>query len=368
MISVPATYLAAANSTHAPLWRVRMVAAGGAQIGDPLPFTGGTITKTNEMTPRCRATIDVPTQMIPALIDQAYLPTGQRLLFEYSIKHLGPWITVADLDMVSSQITRPDSVWTLEAADRSIRIALDDTARGAWVEPEGFTIGSAVMNTVARTFSGTVFDITGPANSQLVPIGTRTDGDPWSAMIGLATAAQSEVFMRAHDRVCVVRPLPELAAEAVDTIGVGEFGNVTVYTIGHEMGWNHVSLVYQSSTGGDTLLVGNWTDTRPTSPVALQRIGTHVVYRETRKADAAPTQAEADAAAAALGTRVAGRSRSPSIRHVSRPWLEPGDTIAVTYAGGPTELQLIDSVDIPLDNSNIQTTVARNSAYQMEAI
>jgi hypothetical protein len=51
---------------------------------------------------------------------------------------------------------------------------------------------------------------------------------------------------------------------------------------------------------------------------------------------------------------------------VARPWLEPGDTIAVTYAGGPTEeLQLIDSVEIPLDNSNIQTTTCRSSEYLM---
>lgn len=365
MISVPAAYPAAAGRTHEPVWRVRMVTASGEQVGDPLPFTGGTISKTAAVTPRTRATLDVPTGLVPALLDQNYLPTGQRLVFEYQIRNVGDWVVIADLDMVSSTITRPDSVWQLEACDRAVRVARDDTARGGWTEPTG-TIGAAVQYIVGRTFPGTVFEITGPALTQTVPADTKTDGDPWTAAVGLATAAQSEVFVRGHDRVCVVRPLPVLGVPA-DAIGVGESGQVTQYVLSHEMGYNSVAISWQDTTGGTILRVGTWVDTRPTSPVALARIGSHVVYRETWKADAAPTQAEADAAAAAVGMRVAGRSRSPSIRHVARPWLEPGDTITVTYSGGPTELQLVDSVTIPLDNSNIQTTVCRTSDYQMGA-
>jgi len=355
----------AASRTHQPLWRVRMLTAGGTQIGEPLPFVGGTISKTTSVTPRCRATVDVPTGMVPALIDQNYIPTGQRLVFDYKILGAATdWQVIADLDMVGSTITRPDSMWRLEAADRSIRVALDDTARGGWVEPTG-TIDSAIRYIINRTFPGSTFSTSGPALTQTVPTGTKTDGDPWSAAVGLATAAQSEVFHRAIDRVFVVRPLPVLAASATDSLKVGADGTVTVYDLVHEMGFNTVAISWQDTTGGTILRVGTWVDTRTDSPVAKQRIGSNVVYRETRKANAAPSQVEADAAAAALGKRVAGRARSPTIRHVSRPWLEPGDTIAVTYSGGPTELQLVDSVDIPLDNSNIQTTTCRSSEYKM---
>lgn len=353
----------AASRTHQPLWRVRMLTAGGVPIGEVLPFIGGTISKTTSVTPRCRASLDVPTGMVPVLLDQNYLPTGQRLVFEHKIVGAAEdWRVVADLDMVGSTITRPDSLWRLEACDRSIRVALDDTARGGWVEPTG-TIDAAIRYIINRTFPGSTIEVTGPALTQTIPTGTKTDGDPWAAAVGLATAAQSEVFHRATDRVWIVRPLPVLAVSATDSLGVGE--QVTQYDLHHEAGFNHVSLSFKDSAGDTILRVGNWTDTRTDSPTSLARLGTHVVYRETRESNAAPTQVEADDAAAAVGLRVAGRARSPTIRHVSRPWLEPGDTIAVTYAGGPTELQLVDSVDIALDNTNIQVTTCRSSEYKM---
>jgi hypothetical protein len=363
VIPVAVEVMEAANRTHQPLWRVRMLSSTGTQIGEDLPFTGGTITKTMSVTPRTRATLEVPTQMVPTLIDQNYLPTGQRLVFEYRIDGVGGWVTVADLDMVSSQITRPDSVWVLEAVDRSIRVALDDTARGGWVEPTG-TIDSAIRYIVNRTFPGSVFEVSGLAGTMTVPAGTVTDGDPWSAAVGLATLAQSEVFHRANDRVWVVRFHPAMMwpADPVDSLGVGR--QITQYTLTHEAGYSVVALRYRAKDGGAILATGTWVDARTDSPTSIQRIG-RVVYRETRDADAAPTQSEASSAASALGARVAGRARSPSIRHVARPWLEPGDTIDVTYSGGPTERQLIDSVDIPLDTSNIQTTVCRTNQYKI---
>lgn len=364
MITMPAGWLDAANRTHAPRWRVWMVDQAGAEIGQPMPIVGGRISKTWALTPRTRASIEVPTQMLPALIDQSMIPTGQGIRIEYNIAHYTDWVIIADLDLVSSRISRPGS-WRLEAADRSIRVALDDTARGGWVEPTG-TISAAIQYIVKRTFPSTVFTVTGPATTQTVPAGTKTDGDPWAAAVGLATAAQSEVFFRPTDKGLVfVRPLPTVSGAPVDAVGVGPAGQVTQYDLTHEMAYNAVALTYQDKSGGTVLRVGRWTDTRTTSPVAVQRIKSHVVYRETRKADAAPSQAEADAAAAVVGRRVAGRTRSPSIRHVCRPWLEPGDVVDVTYAGGPTERQQVDSVDIPLDNTNIQTTTLRSDAYQM---
>ena len=365
MIIVPAEYLIAANRPHAPRWRVSLRTAAGDMIGDYLPITGGSLSREWAMTPRTRAQVRMPTQMVPTLIDQNLIPTGQRLRFEYAIEHFGQWVVMADLDLVKSTITRPDSVWELEAVDQSARIALDDTARGGWTEPSG-TIADGIRYIVRRTFPNAEFLITGPANTQQVPANLKTDGDPWNAAVALATAAGSEVFMSGSERWCRVRPIPSVQTGANDELTVGAGGTITRYDLKSEMAYNSVALVYQSDTGADTLRVGRWTDTRPNSPVSLQRIGSHVVYRETRKANAAPSQVEADDAAAALGRRVAGRTRTPTIRHVSRPWLEPGDTIQVTYAGGPTEWQMVESVDIPLDRTNIQTTRLRTDQYEME--
>ena len=45
--------------------------------------------------------------------------------------------------------------------------------------------------------------------------------------------------------------------------------------------------------------------------------------------------------------------------------LEPGDTIAVTFSGGPTELQMVESVEIPI-RPDVQVTTLRNYAYVIE--
>ena len=365
MITAPAGYLQAASVTHAPKWRVSMLTASGTPIHDALPFTGGSISKDATQSPRCRASIDIPTQPVPGLLDQTMLPTGQRLRFEYSIAHFDQWVTVADLDVVRSTITRPDSLWRLEAVDRAARIGLDDTARGGWVPQTSGTIAAAIQYIVNRTFPGTVFDITGPALTQIVPPDSKTFGDPWQLAQRLAVLAGSELYFRAHDRVCVVRPVADLGTP-VDTLSVGAHGTVTQYTLDHEMGYSTTAVRYISKAGGDVGRTGLWVDTRTDSPVAVQRIGSHVVYVEDQEVTEWPSQADADAAALALGRRAAGRSRSPSIRHVARPWIEPGDTVQVTYIGGPTELQLVDAVELPLDNSNIQVTKLRTHEYSME--
>ena len=358
MITVPAGYLTAASSTHAPAWRVSMGTPQGMVV---LPILGGSITKDTAAAGRCRAGITVPTQPVAQPIDQAMVPTGQRLLLEYSIQHFGQWVTIADLDVIRSRIVRPDSVWELEAVDRGARVGLDDTARGGWVPQTTGTIAAAIQYIVRRTFPSTVFAITGPALTQAVPPDSKTFGDPWELAMRMAEAAGSELYFRAHDRVCVVRPKPDVGTP-VDTIAVGV--NVTQVDLAHEAGYNTVGLRYLNQAG-DVLRTGIWKDTRTTSPVSVQRLGAHVVLAEDKQVDTPPAQVDADAAAAAIGRRAGGRARSPSIRHVARPWLEPGDTVDVTYAGGPTERQVIDSVGIPLDSTNIQVTALRTHAYQM---
>ena len=341
-----------------------MLTATGDMLHGAMPVIGGSITKDATQSPRTRVTVDLPTQMVPGPIDQDMIPVCQRLRLEYSIEHYGQWVVVADLDVIRSTVTRPASIWSVEAVDRAARVGLDDTSRGAWAPQTTGTIGAAITYIVRRTFPQTSFLITGPALTQTVPPDSKTFGDTWDLARRMAQLAGSELFFRAHDRVCVVRPLPDVGAP-VDALTVGDLGTVTGYTLDHQAGYNTVAMRYLSADGGDVLRTGLWVDRRTDSPVAVQRLGSHVVLVEDKEVDTAPSQADADAAALALGRRAAGKSRSPSIRHVSRPWLEPGDTVDVTYAGGPTEAQVVDAVEIPLDGSNIQTTVLRTHAYKM---
>jgi len=149
----------------------------------------------------------------------------------------------------------------------------------------------------------------------------------------------------------------------VDTVDVGEEGSVVGYTVKHEMSINTVAMVYRASNG-QVLRRGYAEDRRPYSPSSVQRVGSHVVEGRVIDSDGAPSQAEADAAAAAWLTRQ-GKPRAAELQHPSRPWLEPGDTVQVSFLGGPTELQVVESVGVDLGHEGLQTTRLRNHDYQM---
>lgn len=366
MIDVPAEWLQAASGTHRPQWRARILAPNGAVVVDDLPVAAGQIVREEGRHPRTEANVDVPTSAVPALLDQAYLPAGNRLQLQYRIAPSPGWVTVADVDLVASAIARPEDMWTLAGADRSARIAVDDLARGNMPVFGGDTYANTITALVHRTFASDPVSATGPATTLTVPSkygGDVVDGDPWRLADALAAEAESEVFYTTA-RTVVIRPIPT-AGTPVDALAVGAGGNITGYTLNHELGYNHVAVAYVNSASGQVAVRGTWTDTRTDSPTSLQRIGSRVTLGKVIRADSAPTQAAADAAAAALGLRSAGRARSAEVRHPTRPWLEPGDTVSVTFLGGPTEDMVVRSVGIDLGPDNIQVTRFRNSDYSM---
>lgn len=366
MITVPDGWVEAASGSHAPKWRARILDPAGALVVGDLPVVGGQITRDESSTPRTTVNVDVPTTAAPALIDQAYLPVGNRLQVQWSVAPSTTWVTVADVDMVASAISRPEDMWTLAGADRAARIALDDLGRGDIPTFGGDTYANTIAGIVHRTFPGTPVDATGPATTQIVPAkygGETQKGDPWQLAVYLAAEAQSEVFYDTARRV-VIREIPGVGTP-VDTLGVGAGGQLTGYTLNHEMGINAVQILYLNQITGNLMIRGFWEDTRPNSPISVQRIGSRVSHVVEVRSDDAPTRAEADAAAAAMARRYAGRARQSEVRHPARPWLEPGDTVAVTYLGGPTEPQVVKSVGIDLGPDNIQVTRLRNADYQM---
>jgi hypothetical protein len=368
MIGVPAVWLQLASGTHAPRWRASLLDAAGAPLITDLPVTGGQLSREESGSPRTSAEVYLPASPQWQLLDQQYLPTGNRLRLEYTIDGdgLGNWVTLADLDITDSAISRPDDMWTLHAVDRSARIAVDDLARSTVPAIGGDLVVDAVRTLVQRTFPGTEVLATGPALTQTVPTKYNEDiseGSPWDLIAALCAEAQSEVFYDVARRV-QIRPIPTVATTAVDAVDVGESGVITAYAVKHEMSINTVSLVYVNPTNDQVIRRGTAEDRRPYSPSAIQRVGSYVVEGRIISAEGAPSQAEADAAAAAILT-ANDKPRAAELQHPARPWLEPGDTVQVTFLGGPTENQVVESVGIDLGHEGLQTTRLRNHDYQM---
>ena len=363
MIPVPAWWLDAASTTHRPQWTAEVLGTAG-QLLAVLPITAGQLTRAEGSAPRVAANVDLPSQPQPQRLDQQYLPTGIRLRLRYRIGEAG-WVTMADLDVEATALSRPDDTWTMAAADRSQRVSDDGLVRTGAPAIAGLTVSDAVALLVRRTFPGTTVNATGPATTQRVPDSyneDQPDGSPWQLAEALCAEAQSEVYYDA-DRAVRVRPIPSIGTP-VDTLTVGPTGNVSAYVVRHELTVNSVALRY-TGTEGQLLRLGTAEDRRPTSPAAIQRIGSHIVAGSVIRAETAPTQAEANAAAAALLTRE-GRPRSVELSHPPRPWIEPGDTVEVSFLGGPTEPQVVESVGIDLSNGATQVTRLRNHDYRMD--
>lgn len=356
MIPTPAHYLSAPNTAHAPRWRAEVVR--GAQT-TTLALLGGTLTKAWDRSPRERLTIGIPAAGPPALLDQRLLPTGAQLRLYWSV---WPWtqeLLLHEGELIRSGLARPGGVWQLESADRSAVIAADLLDQLSYTPPTGQSVGAFITWIVHRTYPSCPISIAAAANTVPVPNDLRVTGDPWSAVVAAAAAAGCEAVMLPGPQ-CIVRPVPVIGT-VVDRLDAAT--NITVYDLDHQRGYSGVLMIYDARDGNTTNVVGRWSDTRPDSPTAVARIG-RVPYRETQQGS--PTQVQADAAAAALAGYATGNARAATIRHIARPWLEPGDTIEVRYAGGPLEAALVDTVEIPIGAPNVQTTIPRNAAYKLK--
>ena len=369
MIPVPdAAWLAAAQSHHEPQWRLDILNADGSVLVPEVPFVDGSINKTRG---RCDMAFDVPTTAQPGPIDQLYLPMGRRLRAQYRITP-GSWITVADCDMTAAAIARPENVWTLAASDQTRRIDLDDMARGS-VDLGIGTYAEAIANLIRRTFPTAVLDITG--NVTTLPIDVRLDydieaGSPWDVVLELCLSAGAFALQNPATRVFHVADIDDAdLANPVDQLTVGDGGNVTNYTVDHELAYNSIAVTFvEDQPQQPTVVTGRWIDTRPDSPVSVQRIGTEVVRGDIRRGIdplVMPDQAQADAAAAALAYESSAEMRKTEVITAARPWLEPWDVVGITYLGGPAgELQRIDSLSIGCTRDADQVIRMRTHEYQ----
>jgi hypothetical protein len=250
----------------------------------------------------------------------------------------------------------------MDAVGHEAVVAADQIRPGDVAVPA--KVADLVRALVSRTLPTAVFAITGPALTANVPAGIDMDGDPWQIVDKACQSCGSEAYFD-PEGICVVRAEPSLAQPG-DHLRVGPGGTVTGYRAGHEAAYSRVELRYEDKADPPNVRYGVWEDHRPDSPTSVERIGRTTLREDYGSLLGLPPQAAADASAAALAARAAGRGRALAVWHIPRPWLEPGDTVEVTLSGGPTEAQMVASVDIPI-GPGIQVTTMRNTAYRIEA-
>jgi hypothetical protein len=329
--------LDAASTTHHPQWRA--VASNGAGTWT-LPFTSLQVSKVSGRSwPRTTASVSWPAEPRPAAAPDVVKPYGSTLALWFRTDPHAQWARIATLYITQTTLERPAGTWRAEAVDGSGMIDEDNIlAQFPWTSSG--SIGEAATSLIRRTFPAATVGIDPAAAAALAgPAPGKFDAaqdrrSPWDLVETLTDLAGCEAHIL-PDGSYLLRKVPQLgdASTAVDRVAVGV--NVEGYEVVFNSAWNTVVLEYEDRGGSGQKVSGVWQDTRPDSPLAVGNLGRRITYWESR--EGTPTKAQADTAARLLGERAAGTARALSTTVVNRPWLEPGDTVAVTFAGGPVD-------------------------------
>jgi hypothetical protein len=293
-----------------------------------------------------------------------YKPYTTRAEWSYRPNPDQPWMLVADLHVNQTSLDRPSGQWTMSCVDAAGMIDEDNIVPAFPFEfTPGETIEAAVTRLIRRTFPGARITVDGAAGGVSQPIPDKFDAgtrrSPWELVEALTDLVGVEVHIT-PDEAYVLRPVPELAAEAVDSLSAHV--SVTGYELVLNPAWNTVVLSYEDrATGQNRTVNGVWQDTRTDSPLSIARLGRRITLWESR--EGSPTQVQADTAARVLGSRAAGLARALSVTTLPRPWLEPGDTVAFTFQGGPVD-ELLQITFVDHDVGAHQTRLGlRNNRY-----
>lgn len=334
MIGVPADWLQWADTPHEPTWRVEFVAAGGDV--QPLPVENVELRRLSGTWPRTTASIEWPADPVPGLAPPPLRPYGSQVRISWAPGPKEAPQLLATLWVTRVSLSRPGGNWVAECVDSSGMMDEDNivgTAPPFGWQPPGGTLLAAVTSLVRRTFPAMGIAVDPAAAAAMngpVPATFEADArqSPWDVVEALTDLAGVDAHLLPDDSL-LLRPVPDVGVP-VDHVGV--LSNITAYDVAWNTAYNTVLLEFKQNT---TVVLGVWQDTRPGSPTSVAALGRRVTLWESR--EGAPTKAQADLAAKVRGERAAGLSRTLSVDVVGRPWLEYGDTVAVSFLGGPVD-------------------------------
>jgi hypothetical protein len=361
MIPVPQSVMDAVDSTHQPRWSATLTPAGGQPV--TVGIVEGEVRSDAAQYPRHQATIRIPTDLTPAPAADHFLPFGTRLRIDWTLNDTT--IVVFEGPVVESVLARPEGTWRVEAKDDSALLSRDLADVDEFTFIDGETVADYVTRQSVRTLGALPTDITGAALTETLDLDLKpNDSDPplqpWRSIESAVEAAGAVAYYRPNQTpsgppTLVVADVPDLGTP-VDTLSSDT--NITGYRIRHERGYNRVLIVYVNRQTDTHVVTGEWLDTRPSSPMNVNNMG-RVTYAEVTY-NAAISQARADANAARLARKFAGRVRHVEVEAITRPWLEVGDTITVQWRDGASEDHLVVSIDMPLSAESMRLQLRSN--------
>jgi hypothetical protein len=340
VIPTPARLIDAVTRHHRP--RFAVTGPSGSW-----PVTEGSLELTRTSLPHTLAQASIA-QLTgnPTSVAAEFQPFGSTATVTWQVD---PWpdvLTLAEgLPVVVSTVTRPDSLVRVKLQDPAAIISKHTLSETEPVTPPT-TVLTACQTLLQRTYpTHTVTDPTGAGAATPVPEDWRQT-DPWQGMMRAAQAAALTPVYTGANTVTLL-PEPGTSGPIVDTLTVTE--HIIDYTVTYERAYSRVLLAYDDFTGRWDATSGPLVGLPPST------------YYEKRQGPIG-SQATADAAAAAWADRAAGRVASLELTCIPRPWLQPGDRVAVTLLNNTTSRAIIDRVTLPFNGDPMRLTM-RNSDY-----
>lgn len=257
---------------------------------------------------------------------------------------------IADLVLRSRRVTRPaDRMIVQAASDESLIIDGAATRSGSITNATTTGAMTAIIQQLLPGVVPAVSGTTGPAVSA-----TLFD-DRWTVINDLADRIGAQVYDNGL-RQWVIAPAPAATTPAWE-LAVGANGTITDSDAGltRDDGWgNYIWLRYEWTDGGGVARTMDGLRQVTSGPFAAGP-GNYKVVKVVRTGVSA-TQAEANAAAAALVARMATRGRTFQVSAISAYWLRPGHTVDVSLPLGETEAHLVTAVTFDLAAGTMQVT------------
>lgn len=312
-----------------------------------LDVRGGRLSFDETRSPRVVAEIEARVPIDTALLERIDPRLGARLEVDAGYVRPGGTRdvhTIADLGLRDREVSRPADTLSLTAfSDEAILIDAAPGAGRTIVAGSTTAALTAVIQAVLPAVTPTVTAAGGAA------VNEQYD-DRWDMLTDLADRIEARVYDDGL-RSWFIAPVPVLGAPMV-ALTVGEDGTLTATRSKISRGddapqpWaNGVFLVHEwTDSGGTDHRIEAYR--RITTGVYAAGTGTTKILQVER--DSSISQANANAAAAALVARTVTRGRSLTVTGVSAYWVRPGHTADVTLPTGPTERQLVASVEFDL--------------------
>lgn len=363
MIPVSARWAGALAVNHWPVMKAELWRTNTRLISD-LRLSGGSVRKDGGTVPRTSATLTVADTS--ASTAQLCTPFGYHVKLYRGVDYpdnTREMPLIADVDIVKSRFSRPAGELQLDLSDPSEIIGGESLLARPLGGPS-VTVVEAIGYLIARaTFHGSHLltdQTTAAQKNVMMPRGYTVDGNPWDAIEQLADSIGAECYFD-QDRRPVLRPVPGLKSTPDASLYALGGGTVTVIDSELARSANVVRMRGAPEEATGRIIIGYAYDTLTTSPTYVNGPYGRVVLDQDRPAPFA-TQAAANQAAAAMLARVQGKTRTVTLRCVPNPAIEPGDTVAIRFAGGRVEKHIVQSVDIPIGAEEM-TVTTKTTAY-----